>query len=360
MKANGEFRLQFADHVQRHLRNGGALTPEVRLPRYTQLADLVRAAIILEEARWDLTTVNIFENEVADRTANWFPNRSQAVLDRLRSESLFPRLDAPVFSQHGGSVSPGTPVTMETDADTIYYTLDGSDPRLFRGAPAPAALAATLSGGGKVSDPLFFSAPTTLKARSFNSVSGEWSALNEAFFSIDSEPAGRMNLVISEIHYHPAEPRTPAETAVSRDRDDYEFIELFNPGAKAVDLTGVVVSGGISFGFADHTILPAGARLVLVRDLTAFTARYGPPAPGLVGGEYSGRLSNDGEQVTLARIGQGTLHDLTYNDQPPWPVEADGSGYALVLLAPERHPDHALPASWAAGSTIGGTPGGAN
>jgi hypothetical protein len=197
----------------------------------------------------------------------------------------------------------------------------------------------------------------TLSARTYISTLRKWSALNRTSFSIDSEPASAGNLVISEFHYHPAEPATAAELEVSRDRDDYEFIELHNVGPRTIDLTGVFFNEGISYAFEDHTLLAANARLVLARDLAAFTARYGSSTADLVNGEYSGRLSNDGEQLTLAKIGVGALHALTYNDQAPWPTEADGSGSSLVLFAPDSAPDHALPANWRPSNTIGGTPG---
>jgi hypothetical protein len=250
---------------------------------------------------------------------------------------------------------------MTTDATDIHYTLDGSDPRLFGGTIATTALTATLSGGSpKVSQPLFFAAATTLKARSYNATTGEWSALNEAYFRIDMEPASAANLVISEIHYHPADPATSQELAASLDQDDFEFIELHNIGSLAVDLTGVAFGTGITFAFADGASLPAGARLVLVDNLAAFTARYGMPAPGLVAGVYGGRLSNSGERLVLASTATGVIRDFTYGDAPPWPAAADGSGNSLVLLNPASNPNHALPANWAASSAIGGTPGGAN
>ena len=357
LKNNAEYRLRFADHAQRHLRNGGALSAERRQPVFTALADRVRAAMILEEARWDQSTVAGFETHIASRTA-WFPNRAANVISHFKTQGLFPQTEAPVFSQHGGSVSIGTPVTMSTDATAIYYTLDGSDPRLFGGSVAPTAIAATLSGGGpKVSETLFFSAPTTLKARSFNEASGEWSALNEAFFRIDMDPASAANLVISEIHYHPADPATSAELAVSPDKNEFEFIELLNIGPLAVDLTGVSFSLGITFAFPDGTSLPAGARLVLVRNLAAFTARYGTPAPGVVAGEFSGNLSNGGERLVLASTATGVIQDFNYGDAQPWPASADGLGYSLVLLNPASNPDHALPANWAASAAPGGTPG---
>lgn len=48
-----------------------------------------------------------------------------------------------VFNQHGGEISPGFRLLMSQDSGnpgTIYYSLDGSDPRLWGGAVSPDAL----------------------------------------------------------------------------------------------------------------------------------------------------------------------------------------------------------------------------
>ena len=72
------------------------------------------------------------------------------LLNVLKGAGLYPETDAPVFSQHGGSVSADTPLTMATDADKIYYTFDGSDPRQLGGEPTPGALVASFGGGEPV------------------------------------------------------------------------------------------------------------------------------------------------------------------------------------------------------------------
>ncbi|MDB4300765.1 lamin tail domain-containing protein, partial [bacterium] len=59
---------------------------------------------------------------------------------------LYPDLIAPVFSQHGGSIPSGAGITMSTGETTIYYTLDGSDPRQSEGAPAAGAISAPFAG----------------------------------------------------------------------------------------------------------------------------------------------------------------------------------------------------------------------
>lgn len=213
------------------------------------------------------------------------------------------------------------------------------------------------SAGANFTKPILISEPSLLKARAYNISTGLWSPLNSAFFTIDTVPADASNVVISELHYHPAEPATPKEIAISSDRDNYEFVELLNMGPRSIDLSDVYFSDGIIFNFPPNTILGAGARAIVVRNEAAFTARYGELPDGVVIGQYSGRLSNDGERVILTSSSTGDLHDFTYNDQPPWPTLPDGDGHSLVLVGPASGPDHAKPTSWLPHAKIGGAPG---
>ncbi len=141
--------------------------------------------------------------------------------------------------------------------------------------------------------------------------------------------------------------------AVSTDRDDYEFIEFMNTGMTDLDLTGYYFSDGITFSFPDATIIEPGG-------LAAFTARYGSLSIPIIG-EYDGRLSNDGEQITV-NAAEGPMIDFTYNDKAPWPEAADGEGPSLVLIAPGSQPDPNDASNWRIsdenGGTLGGTLGG--
>jgi hypothetical protein len=211
------------------------------------------------------------------------------------------------------------------------------------------------AGGTNVSAPLFFNAPTLLSARSFDTGSSEWSPLNQAFFSIDSVDAGADSLVVSELNYRPHEPSRPEETAVSTDRDDYEFVELQNIGPKTIDLTGVGFVAGIQFTFADYSLLAPGARVVVAKNAEAFAQRH-PGTP--IAGTFTGNLANEGERLALASTRTGTIRDFTYSAAPPWPAAAAGDGHSLVLAAPATNPDHAQPESWRASARPGGTPGG--
>ncbi|MCK4886783.1 MAG: CotH kinase family protein, partial [Planctomycetes bacterium] len=80
-----------------------------------------------------------------------------------------------------------------TTPGTVYYTTDGNDPRLHGGAVNPAANIYTT--------PISFSKSTQVKARELDS--GEWTALNEATFSVGPV---KDSLRITEIMYHSIDP----------------------------------------------------------------------------------------------------------------------------------------------------------
>lgn len=213
----------------------------------------------------------------------------------------------------------------------------------------------------KISSPIVLPEAGFLFSRSYNSATQEWSALNTAFFSPDTVPADATNLAISEFSYQPGEPVDPAEIAISTNRDDYEFVELMNVSSQTIDLTGVRFTNGITFDFANNTLIPAGERLVVVKDVAAFQARYGtsvPLASDAIGNqEFGGRLSNGGEQITLLDAGDNIIHDFVYDDALPWPF-TDGTGFTMVLKSPAQPvPDHGIPSNWVASAVQDGAPG---
>ncbi|HUU91028.1 MAG TPA: CotH kinase family protein, partial [Phycisphaerae bacterium] len=203
-----EFRMAYADRIHRLLFNDGLLTPSENIETLNSIVGEIDRAIVGESARWGDGRI---DQVSPDRTRddhwlpriNWlrntyFPQRTAIVLDQFKSAGLYPTLAAPTFNQHGGQILPGFPLTMNASTGTIYYTTDGSDPRLIGGGTSSAA--STLPSGSSI----VLAKNTTVKARVKNG--GEWSALHEATFVLDEMP----NLVVTEIMYNPADP-TPAE-----------------------------------------------------------------------------------------------------------------------------------------------------
>ena len=93
-----------------------------------------------------------------------------------------------------------------------------------------------------------------------------------------------------------------------RGDEGFEFIELQNIGARAIDLSEAHFSKGIDFSFAGSAVeeLAADAYVLVVRNRAAFASRY-DTSNMLIAGEYSGRLSNGGERVALS-FGLSLIH----------------------------------------------------
>ncbi len=146
LRENAEFRLRFADRVQLHFFGDGALTPENAAARWLARANEIDTAIIGESARWgDGRRPQPYTRDVEwvaerDRLLNeYFPVRTQILLDQFRRAGLFPEVDAPQLSTSSGTVPSGFELNMDATAGSVYYTLDGSDPRMPGGAVAPQA-----------------------------------------------------------------------------------------------------------------------------------------------------------------------------------------------------------------------------
>jgi hypothetical protein len=265
--ANAEYRIAFADEAQRLLFHDGAFTAAKALPVWNALAAHIDAAVIGESIRWAQTAQEnrtVWLAEVDDVRTQFFPDRSAAVVMQLRQRNQFPSVNAPDFSRRGGEVAAGFSLTLTAAAGgTIHYTLEGSDPRAIGGGIA----------GAVYSEPIVITAPTLVRAR-YRSAGGEWSALDEAFFTTLS-PAAAGTLIVSKIHYHPLPP-TAAESSAGFNADnDFEYLEFLNAGGDTLDLRGVQVNAGIAFQFAGAavTTLAAGARVIVAENAAALAAR---------------------------------------------------------------------------------------
>lgn len=252
----------------------------------------------------------------------------------------------PVVSPASGRYDSLPEITLTaTGPGTIHYTLDGTDPRAPGGAPAANSLV--------WHTPLLPEARTIVTARLKNG--SRWSAPISGFFYRESDIP---QIVVSEISYHPSDP-TPTEIALGFDDDnDFEFLELTNVGSGPVDLSPLVLRGGVQFEFSSGSItsLPPGERVLIAHNPDALTARYGDGLP--VAGSYQGRLGNAGDRIILEDTEiELVLQDFSYLDLPPWPTAPDGGGFSLVLRNPETSPDHALSTNWRASRFAGGNPG---
>ena len=206
---------------------------------------------------------------------------------------------------------------------------------------------------------------------------GRLTPLSANTLGVTNSDASFGPLVISEVHYHPADP-TAEELAFdpTLTTSDFEFIEIHNPTLATVDLTNWRLRGEADFDFATGATLEPNLTLIVVsfdpedlaneNRLIAFTNRFGL-TPGmvfnsLVGG-YSGRLNNSFGRVELQQPDAAPLDDPTfiphvtadevlYDDLAPWPVAADGDGSSLNRIAASAYGNAA--SSWEAATPTAG------
>ena len=335
-----EYRLAFADHVQKHMFNGGALTPASIMAAWVERSAMVYRALVCESARWgDVFTPTApytrngqYATETNRLFTAYFPARTANVLNQFRLVGLYPtNVTAPAFSQHGGAVARGCALTI-TSPDPVYYTLNGSDPRTA-GSGAVSSLARAYTNGV----PVILDGTTPVKARALQGTTN-WSALVEATFTVqDLLPMARF----TEIMFNPA------------GGDAYEFVEIRNLGALPVDL-GNYTLDGLTYVFPPRSVLNPGAVWVLASATSpaAFRNRY----PGVgVFGWYAGHLDNGGQRLGLKDGAGRTVTSVDYNDSNGWPKAADGAGYSLEVVNAAGNPDD--PANWQASTALNGTPG---
>ncbi|MBK1875954.1 lamin tail domain-containing protein [Pelagicoccus mobilis] len=135
---------------------------------------------------------------------------------------------------------------------------------------------------------------------------------------------------------------------------ELEFVEIYNAGENAVDLSGAYFNDGIVFTFPDASSLDPGEFLVIVSNTAAFQERYSGVSAS---GEYEGQLDNSGERVQLLDASGQLLFVVDYRDSSPWPSEADGAGKSLVLRDPSLLPsDEDDYSAWRASSEELGSP----
>jgi hypothetical protein len=353
LRAWPEFRRQFGDRVHKHLFNSGALTPSNNVARLLAPASIIREALVGESARWGdarknptpgntigtgvtFTRDEWWQPEIDKLVTNFFQKLTADNVARFRAGSLYPNLAAPEFNQFGGAIPAGFHLNMShtNAAGTIFFTLDGSDPRTYgTGGVAPSAQA--------FGETIPINTPTLVRARVFHA--GQWSAVVEATFYPPQDLSG---LALTEIMYHP-----PGVGSI--DEDEFEFVELKNRGTNTLNLSGLTFSG-VGFTFTNGTLLAPGGFVVLARNAAAFATKY----PGVaVYGVYSGRLDNGGETLRLSHALGATVFAVTYDDEAPWPIAPDRFGFSLVPKGSitTQAPDNG--ANWRASAQPGGSPG---
>ncbi|HEX2746476.1 MAG TPA: chitobiase/beta-hexosaminidase C-terminal domain-containing protein, partial [Verrucomicrobiales bacterium] len=163
---NAEYKLRWADRTYRHMFNDGALTATANVARVTGMAQTVGSAIIAESARWGDSKVEPPRTKLDWQTArdslvSFLASRNPTVISQLQGDGLYPTVAAPGMSQWGGYIASTQQLFLTAPVGTIYYTTDGSDPRLLGGAVNPSAQIFTSATSSDVFIPMGSAAALT-------------------------------------------------------------------------------------------------------------------------------------------------------------------------------------------------------
>lgn len=176
LRQSDDFKMLFADRVYKHLHDDGALTVENTVLSFLEINDQIDKAIVAESARWgDVQATTPYGNTASSsnnidsdhypptinspiyftREQHWVKERdnvvsnylptlhdlddSRSFIRELRGQNLYPSIDPPAYSQFGGVVPMNFPLQLSSPDGAVYYTTDGSDPRLDGGSINPAA-----------------------------------------------------------------------------------------------------------------------------------------------------------------------------------------------------------------------------
>ena len=225
---NAEYKMLFADLVNKHIiRPDGELSPAKGEARYRARMAEIDDAIACEAARWGRgvgSRAQWLENCAHD--IEFITNRAPYLIAGYRNLGWYPSIDAPTAVDADGKlVADGTRfgegefVTLTGGAQgTVYYTTDGSDPRLVGGDLNPNALV--------YSAPLAVPADGMKLAMRVRSADGEWSAIDSvALRGTRSTPAEAL--------------RVAAVMSSAPGGDANDFLVLTNITDGAVVLAGV-------------------------------------------------------------------------------------------------------------------------
>jgi hypothetical protein len=176
---------------------------------------------------------------------------------------------------------------------------------------------------------------TTFRKRLFDDLTARRSAFANDARVPGNQPASPA-MVIDEIQHSPSS------------GDGAEFVEIFNPGAQAIDLSGWTLSGGVDLTVQPGTVILPGSAMTFISDDPAFRAAHGGSV--FVGDRFEGNLAASAT-LTLSRPDGSVADEVTYGGAG-WPAPTSGESLELVDLAS----DNADGANWAL-SAGAGTPG---
>ena len=277
LMSDPEYKQLFADLAYRHFfRADATLSTKKAIARFADRMAELDDAVVCESARWGFG-----KKTRADWLSMCYAITNQFMTLRVSTMKLayraagytgiygwYPSIDAPTVRDGagvqllGGEFVDGAVTLTGAEDGTVYYTTDGSDPRLEGGAVSDAAKAYT----GALTVP---SAGLSLSVR-VKTAAGEWSALERV------ELKGAGAAIGEALRFHSFD----GVPACDASGDKGEWIALTNLNAKsALDIGGVrivIIKDGDTAAKCDFTIaagtkIPAGGAVRLEQATCGWT-----------------------------------------------------------------------------------------
>ena len=123
-----------------------------------------------------------------------------------------------------------------------------------------------------------------------------------------------------------------------------EFVEFFNRGDGAHDISGWKVEGVGDFEFPPGTVIGPGEYLVIAHSVSEIARDHGLGPDVLVQTPYPGNLGNGGERLRLRDLNGNIADKVRYYDGGQWSRWADGGGSSLERIDPDS--ESSVATSW--------------
>ena len=328
-------------------------------PRMTELGALIGPDALLDAARWNShawgngsTAPNypqFLPEAVAEMRDSYLPARRDYLFNLSTLPGPQPAATVINFGTIEANPSSGNQeqeyIQLQNPnsfaVDVSGWTLSGAVSFVFRGGTViPSGANAYLAANRKAFRARIAGPSGNQALQVLGDYTGRLSARGEMLELFDRQgvrvatlntpanpSAPQSSLRITEIMYNP--PTLLGDTFAP---EEYEYVELRNiSGSTQLNLAGVKFTGGIAFNFTGSSIttLAPNERVLVVKNISAFTQRYGAGPAARIAGVYSGNLDNNGEEIRLDDTGNEKILEFDYNNS--WYPITDGRGFSLVI-----------------------------
>ncbi len=328
MKNNIDFKMKFADRIYKHCFNNGILTNDCVTAIWDSSCNVISKSMLCEIARWGDERGALYDydhwKEECNDVREDLIGRADKYVAEVKKSGMYPDINPPLFKNGPKTIFTNTynskenfflTISLENPGGKIYFTTDGSDPRMWDLTGNVSATAIEVSEQS-ISFPIIHI--TYIKART--KYNDTWSPLHE----LKIIPKKTSPVVINEINY---------DSDPSFDSEDW--IEIYNNSDADISLSGWKLKDSNDdhiFEFSPNTVLQQDSYLVICYDTSAFKLLF-EDVNNYVG-NIDFKLGNDGDAIRIFDNNNTLVDIVLYDDEDPWPTLAAGKGPTLELTNP--------------------------